>query len=87
MFLLDDILLSPVKAIMAIGRQVQDKARNDLKDQEKDILNSLAELHQMIESKSIGDEQFNERESTLLDRLDSIQNMLNSDDENDDDGV
>jgi hypothetical protein len=81
MFLLDDILLSPVKALMAIGRQVQATAQKDWEDQEKAILNSLSELHQLLESKAIGDEDFNVRETTLLDQLDAIQNMLSSEEE------
>jgi hypothetical protein len=81
MFLLDDILLSPVKGLMAIARKVQEIAKNDSDDQEKDILNSLRELHQQFESNSIGSEQFEERETALLDQLDAIQNMLNSEEE------
>ena len=73
MFLLDDILLSPVKALMAIGRHVQERAQKDLEEQEKDILASLTELHQMLESGAIGDEDFNTRESSLLDQLEGIQ--------------
>jgi hypothetical protein len=76
MFLLDDILLSPVKGLMAIARKVQEIAENDSQDQEKEILNSLSELHQLFESKTIGSEQFDERETVLLDQLDAIQNML-----------
>jgi hypothetical protein len=81
MFLVDDILLSPMKALMAIGRQVQATAQKDWEDQEKAILNSLTELHQLFESKSIGNEQFDERETALLDQLDAIQNMLSSEEE------
>jgi hypothetical protein len=76
MFLLDDILLSPVKGLMTIARKVQEIAKNDSEEQEKDILNSLSELHQLFESKTIGSEQFDERETALLDQLDAIQNML-----------
>jgi hypothetical protein len=76
MFLLDDILLSPMKALIAIGRHVQESAQKDWEDQEKAILNSLTELHQLFESNSIGSQQFDERETALLDQLDAIQNML-----------
>ncbi len=85
MFLIDDILLSPMKAIAAIGRQVQETARKDMEDQEKAILNSLSELHQSLESNSISVEQFDERETSLLDRLEAIQNMLGTDSETEED--
>jgi hypothetical protein len=81
MFLVDDILLSPVKGLMAIARKVQEIAEKDSDDHEKAILNSLSELHQLLESKSISDEDFNVRETTLLDQLDAIQNMLSSEEE------
>ena len=81
MFLLDDILLSPVKGLMAIARKVQEIAEKDWEDQEKAILNSLSELHQLFESNTIGSEQFDERETALLDQLDAIQNMLSSEEE------
>jgi hypothetical protein len=76
-FLLDDILLSPVKALMAIGRHVEETAHRNLEDQEKDIVASLAKLHQMLESGAIGDEDFNTRENKLLDQLEAIQEILN----------
>ncbi len=83
MFLLDDILLSPVKAIMAIGRQVQEAAQKELEDQEKVILRDLAELHQTLEAGAITDEDFNARETVLLDRLDAIQGILEPPDDDD----
>jgi len=75
-FLLDDILLSPMKALLVIGRHVQEAAENNLQDQERAILNSLAELHQLLESGAVGDEVFDARETALLDRLEAIQGML-----------
>jgi hypothetical protein len=76
MFLLDDILLSPVKALMAIGRHIQETAGKNLEDQEKAILNDLSELHQLLESGAVSDTEFDTRETVLLDRLDMIQRVL-----------
>jgi len=76
-FLLDDILLSPVKALMAIGRHVQETAQKNLEEQAREVLASLTELHQMLESGAIGDEDFNTCETKLLDQLEAIQEMLN----------
>lgn len=78
MFLLDDILFSPMKGLMAIGRHIQETARQDIEAQEKAIVAELTELYRLVESGQIGDEEFNARESGLLDRLERAQEALGS---------
>jgi hypothetical protein len=73
MFLLDDILLSPIKGLAMICQKVHQAAQEDLEKQEKDIMAALAELHQLMDLGQIGDEDFSVRESRLLDRLDACQ--------------
>jgi hypothetical protein len=70
---LDDILLAPLKGVAAICRTVQKAARADLEAQEKAILATLSELYQQIEAHQISDEEFNTRESELLDRLETAR--------------
>jgi hypothetical protein len=79
MFLLDDILLSPLKGLALVCRKVHEAAQEDLQKQEKDILATLAELHQLMDAGRIGDEDFNVRESDLLDRLEACQQARNRD--------
>jgi hypothetical protein len=73
MFLLDDILLAPLKGVAAICRTVQKAAEEDLEAQEKAILAALSELYQQIEAHQITDEDFNARESDLIDRLERVR--------------
>jgi hypothetical protein len=73
MFLLDDILLAPVKGLAAICQRVHQAAQEDLENQEKDVLATLAELHQLMDAGRIGDEDFNVRECDLLDRLETCR--------------
>ena len=73
MFLLDDILLAPIKGLAAVCQKVHDAAQEDLEDQEKAILATLAELHHQLDACQIGDEEFNVRECGLLDRLEACQ--------------
>lgn len=73
MFLLDDILMAPLKGLAAVCRKVYEAAQDDLESQEKDILATLAELYQELETNGIGDEEFNARESALLERLESAR--------------
>jgi hypothetical protein len=79
MFLLDDILLAPIKGLAMICRKVHETAQEDLEKQEKDILAALAELHQLMDMGQIGDEDFNVRESDLLDRLEACQEARSTD--------
>jgi hypothetical protein len=73
MFLLDDILLAPLKGVAAICRTVQKAAEEDLEAQEKAILAALSELYQQIEAHQITDGDFNARESDLIDRLERVR--------------
>ena len=75
MFLLDDILLAPIKGLTVMCHKVHDAAQEDLEKQEKDILGTLAELHQLMDAGGIGDEDFNDRECSLLDRLEACQKV------------
>lgn len=73
MFLLDDILLAPIKGLVAVCHKVHEAAQEDLENQEKAILATLAELHHELGACRIGDEEFNVRECELLDRLEACQ--------------
>jgi hypothetical protein len=80
MFLLDDILLAPVKGIAALCQKVHEAACEDLEKQEKAILAELAELHQLLESARIVEEDFDRRETELLDRLEAVQTAVGGQD-------
>jgi hypothetical protein len=73
MFLLDDILLAPIKGLAVMCRKVHDAAQEDLEKEEKEIMATLGELHQLMDAGRIGDEDFNVRECCLLDRLEACQ--------------
>ena len=73
MFLLDDILLSPIKGLAVICQKVHDAAQEDRKQQESAILAQLAELYQQFEAGGIGDADFNSRETELLNQLEEVQ--------------
>jgi hypothetical protein len=79
MFLLDDILLGPIKGLAVICRKVHEAAQKDLEKQEQDILSALTELHHLMDTGQIGDVDFNARECDLLDRLDACQNARGTD--------
>ncbi|MBI2480553.1 MAG: gas vesicle protein GvpG [Planctomycetia bacterium] len=73
MFLIDDVLLAPLKGFASVCQKIYDAAQQDLDDQEKAIVEQLLHLHQQLEAGQISNEEFDPRETALLDRLEAIQ--------------
>ena len=89
MLLVDDILLSPVKGINWVFRQIHELAEEELAGEAERLRESLTELYMMLETGEIGEEEFEEREKRLLDRLDALDqddDMLGEDGEDGEDG-
>lgn len=82
MFLLDDILLSPITGLVAVCRKVEAAAVQDLENQEKGIMSALGELHGRLEMGQIDEHDFDVEETRLLDKLDSLAKALHRNDEN-----
>jgi len=72
MLLIDDLLVSPATFVLWILRQVHQAAEKELEDEAERIPGQLAELHRLLESGQIGEEEFDARERKLLDRLDAL---------------
>ncbi len=72
MLLVDDILFSPVKGIMWIFRQIHELAEEELAGEADRIRESLTELYMQLEAGQITEEEFEQQEAVLLDRLDAL---------------
>ena len=72
MLLIDDILLSPAKGLFYIFKQIHKAAEEEFLDEEN-ISAELSELYMMLETAKITEEEFNKRESELLNRLEQIE--------------
>ena len=70
MFLLDDILLSPIKGVVAVCRKVEESAHQELENREKGTISALGELHRRLEAGQIDDHEFDLEETRLLEQLD-----------------
>lgn len=68
MFLVDDILLSPVSGFKFILRQIQEMVDRELNDDTL-IKEQLLELQMRLELDEISDEDYQEREAELFARL------------------
>jgi hypothetical protein len=72
MFLIDDILLSPVKLLVWLGEKINDVVEKELSD-EGLIKEKLMQLQLRFEMDEINDEEYNRQEKELLARLEAIR--------------
>lgn len=72
MFLLDDILLFPVKGPAWVIKQIIDRAQEELYDPHK-VKMELLELQLLYEMDEISEEEYFAREAELLERLREIR--------------
>ena len=71
MFLIDSILLAPVKGVVWLGEKLSEVAERELNDDGL-IKQELMELQLRFELDEISEQEYNEKENKLLDRLDAI---------------
>ena len=68
MFIIDDLLLTPLKMFTNIIEQIRDMAENELYGEDK-IKEELVNLQMMLETGEITEEQYNKEEDILMKRL------------------
>ena len=72
MFLIDDILLSPLKGIIWLGKKIDEIVEKEFSD-EGLIKEKLMELQMRFELDKISEKEYNKQEADLLARLDAIR--------------
>lgn len=72
MLLIDDVLLAPAKGLFYICKQIHKAAEEEFLNEEN-ITAQLSELYMMLETGKITEEEFNNNESELLNRLEQIE--------------
>jgi hypothetical protein len=73
MFLIDSILLAPLKGVVWLGQKLNEIAQNELNDDGR-IKEELMALQLRFELDQISEQEYNEKEEDLLARLDAITN-------------
>jgi len=68
MFIIDDLLLAPLKIFTKLAEQIRDMAENELYGEDK-IKEELVKLQMMLEMGEITPEKYNEAEGILMKRL------------------
>jgi gas vesicle protein GvpG len=84
MLLIDDILFAPVNGILWVFNEISKVAHEGLADEAKSITESLRQLYMELETGRIPEEEFDEKERLLLDRLEALESG-NADETDEDD--
>jgi hypothetical protein len=72
MFLIDDIILLPLKPVLWIGEKINEIVEKEFSDEGR-IKEDLMELQLRFELDEINEEEYKEKEKHLLTRLDAIR--------------
>lgn len=72
MFILDDILLAPIKGVVWLGRKVQEVAERELSDEER-LKEMLMELQLRFELDEINEEEYKGEEEEILEHLEAVR--------------
>ncbi len=83
MFIIDDILISPVKGLFWIFKEIRDAAEEEQANEAEDITTRLSELYMMLETGKMTEKEFDAAEKVLLDRLDAIKEREGNEEEED----
>ena len=75
MLILDDILLAPFNGFLWVVKKIHMSLVEEIEAQHTRITADLSELYMMLETGKITEEEFDEREQQLLDRLDKIDEL------------
>lgn len=73
MFIVDDILFSPVRGLMWVAREIHKTAMEESQNESESITQQLRSLYMQLETGRLSEPEFDEQEKFLLDRLDAIQ--------------
>jgi len=71
MFLLDTILLAPLKGVMWLGQKIEDVVDQELNDAGR-VKEELMTLQVQFEMSEITEQEYTEKERDLLDKLDRL---------------
>jgi len=68
-FLIDDILLAPLKGIVWIAEKVRDMALEELEDTPEKLQRELLDLQMRLEIEEITEQEHKKKEDEILKRL------------------
>jgi len=72
-FLIDDILLAPVKAVVWLGEKVRDMALEELEDTPEKLQRELLDLQMTFETEEITEAEYEKKEKDILERMEVLK--------------
>jgi uncharacterized membrane protein len=73
-FIIDDILLSPLRFTLWIAEKLKENAYNEMTDESK-VHEELLQLQMRHEIGEISEEEYEKKETRLMERLEAIRKM------------
>ncbi len=77
-FLIDDILLSPVKGVIWIAKKVREMALEELEDTPEKLQRELLDLQMALEAEQITEAEYQKKEKDILERLEALKEKTKS---------
>jgi len=75
-FLIDDILLFPVKGVVWIAEKVWDMALEELEDSPEKLQRELLDLQMAQDTEQITEAEYQKKEKDILERLEALKEKL-----------
>ena len=72
-FLIDDILLAPIKGIVWIAEKIRDVALEELEDTPEKLQRELLDLQMALEAEQITEAEHQKKEKDILERLEALK--------------
>lgn len=72
MFIIDDILLSPINGLLYIFKEIEKIAREEREDTSEKLKRELLEAQMLFETDKISEKEYSKREKNILERLNAL---------------
>jgi len=73
MFLLDDLILFPIKGVVWIAEKIHNIAQEELEDTPEKIKRELLDLQMRLEMEEITEQEHKKKEDEILKRLEALK--------------
>ena len=73
MFIIDDILLFPIKGFLYIFKEIEKIAKEEMEDTSEKLKKELLEAQMLFETDQINEKEYQKREKSILERLNALR--------------
>ena len=77
-FLIDDILLAPIKGIVWLAEKIRDMALEELEDTPEKLQRELLDLQMALEAEQISETEYQKKEKDILERMEALKKETKS---------